>query len=296
MVAFEARDYKTRNPQPGELKEGMSDRLRVLFDDLDQHEEIGAVWLGVPALKITFRGTATAKLGSGVYLGEAYAIAHQGIGYWCFAVAPESEVQMLTADLDDLRARMQFLNERDQWTETTSASVLLVGDAADYRLTDGDGWWKKLADPRIEDPNADLLYDAEFRTRAKSDIKPKARLAVLVLEPTGDDPVATLREYLRIQYEKLYGNKNWQEITDRPLGDSPSSGEQKGITTYRFKVSGSDSNTTKLVVISAIRMNAQTPAGLKPMVIGAHAACPFEYQMYWEKRLVQLVGSLRSAN
>lgn len=295
VIAIEARDYKTRNPQPGELKEGITDRLRPLFDDIDSHEEDGTAWAGFPAIKFTFRGTATGKLGTGTHLGEAYAISNKGIGYWFFAVAPESEANLMAADLDELRGRMKFLTERDDWKESTSASVLLVGDAADYRLTDGDNWWKKLPDPHIEDPRADLAYDAEFKSRNARDVKPRARLAVLVLDPTGDDTVATLREYLRQQYEKLYGLKNWQEITDPPLGDSPSSGDRRGIETQRFKVTGADANTAKLVVVSAIKLNAQTADGSKPMVIGAHAACPFEYQIYWEKRLVQLAGSLRGA-
>ncbi len=295
VVAIEARDYATRNPQPGELKEGITDRLRPLFDDLDAHDEEGAVWAGVPALKTTFRGTATAKLGSGIHVGEAYAIAHKGIGYWFFALAPESEANQMAPDLDDLRGRLKFLAARNDWKETTSGSVLLVGDAADYRLTDGDGWWKKLPDPGIEDPKADLAYDAEFVSRVKRDIKPRARLAVLVLAPTSDEPMAALREYLREQYDKLYGVKNWQELTDPPLGDSPNSGERRGLETRRFKVSGTDPNLTKLVVLAAIKMDAQTTEGRKPMVIGAHASCAFEYQQFWEKRLVQLAGTLRPA-
>lgn len=42
-------------------------------------------------------------------------------------------------------------------------------------------------------------------------------------------------------------------------------------------------------------MDAQTAEGKKPMVVGAHASCSAEYQLFWEKRLVQLVGSLRAA-
>jgi hypothetical protein len=295
VVAIEARDFQTRNPQPGELKEGITDRLRPLFDDLDAHDEDGAVWAGIPALKTVFRGTATPKLGSGIHVGEAYAIAHKGIGYWFFALAPESEANTMAPELDDLRGRLKFLTTRDDWTETTSASLLMVGDVADYRLTDGDGWWKKLSDPRIEDPKADLAYDAEFKSRVKRDIKPRARLAVLVLDPTSDDPMAALREYLRDQYEKLYGLKTWQELDGPPLGDSPASGDRRGIEALRFKVSGPDANLTKLVVLSAIKMDAQTPNGVKPMVIGAHAYCAFEYQTFWEKRLIQLTGSLRPA-
>ncbi len=295
IAAIEARDYQTRNPQIGELKEGITERMRPLFDDLDLNEEQGAVWAGISAMKYSIRGTARDKLGSGIYLGEAYAIANQGIGYWFVALAPESEASQLAEDLDKLRNRMKFISAREDWKATSSGSVLLVGDAADYRLTDGDGWWKKFPDPRIEDPRADLVYDAEFQSRVKRDIKFKARLTVLVLDPTSDDPMAALREYLRLQFDKLYELKNWQEITGPTLGDAPSSGEQKGIETLRFKVTGSDPNTAKLVILSALTMNAQTPEGMKKMVVGAYAACPFDYQLYWEKRLDSLVGSLRMA-
>lgn len=294
-VAIEARDYQTRNPQPGELLEAIKERLKPLFEDLDANEQPGAMLAGQPALKLAFRGNATAKLGSGVYVGEAYGLGHKGYGYLFLALAPEGEANLLRDDLDDLRQRLTLLDQREGWKETSTPSKLLVGQDADYRLTDGDGWWKKLADPSIEDAKADAVYDAEFKSKLKRDLKPKARVAVLLLEPNSDDPVATLRGYLREQYDKLYGLKNWEEIRDPPQGDNPAAGEQRGIDVMRFKVSGADPNTTKLVVISAIKIDAQSANGVKPTVVGAHAACPFEYQLYWEKRLMQLAASLRAA-
>jgi hypothetical protein len=293
-VAIEARDFKTRDPQPGELREGITERLKPLFDDLDVQEQDGATWIGRPATRVTFRGTATAKLGEGTYLGEAYAMGHQGVGYWFLAAAPESEVKLLTDDLDDLRQRLKFLDLRDDWKPTTDGAKTLVGVDADYRLTDGDGWWKKLADAKIEDPKADTAYDAEFKLNVKRDIKPKARVAVLLLEPSGDDAVATVREYLRGQYEKLYGLREWQQLTEPPLGDNPTSGEIKGIDVMRFKVTGSDPKTAKLVAISAIKMDAQTGEGVRPMVVGVHAACSWDVQLFWEKRLAHMAASLRS--
>lgn len=292
-VAIEARDFKTRDPQPGELREGITERLKPLFEDLDLQDQEGATWAGRPATKVTFRGNATTKLGEGTYLGEAYALGYKGVGYWFFAAAPESEVKHLSDDLDDLRQRMKLLDLRDDWKPTADGAKTLVGVDADYRLTDGDGWWKKLPDPKIEDPKADTAYDAEFKLNVKRDVKPKARVAVLLLEPTSDDPVATLRGYLREQYEKLYGLKEWQELTEPPLGDNPTSGELKGIDVARFKVTGSDPKTAKLVVIAAIKMDAQTGDGVKPTAVGVHAACSWDVQMFWEKRLVHLAGSLR---
>ncbi|WP_149112450.1 hypothetical protein [Limnoglobus roseus] len=294
-IAVEARDYQTRNPQPGELREAITERLRPLFDDLDLKDDTGGTLAGQPALKFTFRGNASAKLGTRVYLGEAYGLAYKGIGYLFFAAAPEAEVSLLAADLDDLRDRMTLLDRRDKWQETTTPTKLLIGQDADYRLTDGDGWWKKLPDPTIEDPKADTVYDADFKSKAKKwDVPPRARVAVLLLDPAGDDPVATLRTYLAEQYDKLYEMKNWTEIKDPPLGDSPNAGEQRGIDVVRYKVSGPDAKTTKLVVLSAIKMNAQNAGGTKPVVVGVHAACPMDYQIYWEKRLLQLASSLRS--
>lgn len=294
-IAIEARDYGTRNAQPGELQESIKDKLKPLFEDLDLNEQPGGTLAGQPALKLTFRGNATTKLGTGVYVGEAYGLGHKGIGYLFIALAPEGEANYLRDELDDLRQRLKLLDLRENWKETSSASQLLVGQEADYRLTDGDGWWKKLPDPRIEDPKADTAYDADFKSKVKRDVKPRARVAVLLLEPTDDNPVSTMRTYLREQYDKFYGLKNWDEIKEPPQGDSAAAGEQKGIETLRFRVSGADANTTKLVVLSAIKMDAQTADGVKTMVVGVHAACPIEFQIYWERRLMQLAGSLRAA-
>lgn len=294
-LAVEARDYATRNPQPGELQESIKDKLKTLFDDLDLSEQPGGTLSGQSALKLTFRGNATAKLGSGVYVGEAYGLGYKGIGYLFIALAAEGEANYLRDDLDDLRQRFKLLDLREGWKETTSASQLLVGEKADYRLTDGDGWWKKLPNPQIEDPKADTAFDAEFKSKVKRDVKPRARVAALLLEPTDDDPVATLRTYLREQFDKSYGLKDWQEIKDPPQGDAAVAGEPKGGDAVRFRVSGADGNTTKLVVVAAIKLDAQTEAGVKPMVVGVYAACPIEFQIYWERRLAQLVGSLRPA-
>lgn len=288
-VAVEARDYQTRNPQPGELREAISERLKPLFDDLDIKEEEGGTLAGQPAMKFTFRGNATGKLGTGIYLGEAYGLAHKGVGYLFIAAAPEGEVNLLSADLDDLRKRLQLLDKRDGWKETSSPVKVLVGQNADYRLTDGDGWWQKVQQPEIEDPKADTVYDAEFKSKVKRDVKPKARVAVLLLDPAGD-PVATLKAYLTEQYDKLYGMKTWEPVNEPPLGDAPNAGEAGGVDVMRFKVTGPDPRTTKLVVLSAIQ---SAGSGGKPVVVGVHAACAIEYQPVWERRLVQLAASLK---
>jgi hypothetical protein len=295
LAALEARDYKTRNPQIGELREGMSERLKLLLDDLDLREVEGAMWAGQPALRTIVRGNATAKLGAGVYVGEVYAMASKGVGYWFVAISPESQGAALSEEINDLLERMKLLNFRATWKESTSATYTLVGREVDYRLSDGDGWWKALSDPQFEDPNADQVFDAEFQSKTKRDFKPRARAAVLVLPSGNETPLATLKAYLQKSYEKQLGLKTWEEIAEPPLGDWPASGEQRGAETVRYRVLGQDANTTKLVVLSAMKVIVNTKEGMQTRVVGVHLSCPIEYQSYWEKRLIQLASSIREA-
>src|SRR5262249_4896794 len=50
-MAFAAKDFHSRTPLRGDLREPLLDRLGQLFDDLDPTEEKGATWAGQPALK-----------------------------------------------------------------------------------------------------------------------------------------------------------------------------------------------------------------------------------------------------
>ncbi len=291
-IAFQVTDFKTRSPQPVDLRDGIVDRLGRVFDDLDAHEEEKATWAKQPAIKFTFRGTS--KIDKSVMAGEAYAISYKGIGYWFYGWASEQQAAKLVKEFEDMRERMRILEFREDWKETTAASQLFAGEEADYRLDDGDRWWKKL-DPKDEDPKAaDLLIAADFKLKQKRDVKPSARLAVLILEPNGKDAIGTLKQHLLAHYDKVLDMKKWLDVGTMPLlGDPPAAGEQKGIETMRFKVDRGDSTTAKLVVISAITMDVKENGSTKPKVIGVHAYCAWEERLYWDRRLVQIASSLR---
>jgi hypothetical protein len=295
IAALEARDYKSRNAQPGELKEGCESRLKPLLEDLDLRETDEVTWAGQKATRSLIRGNALPKLGTGAYVGEIYAMTHKGVAYWFVALVPESQAAALAGELPVLLERMQFLNVRDDWKPTTSAVFVLAGREADYRLSDGDGWWKPLGDPKFEDANADQVYDAEFRFKTKVDRKPKARVAVLNLAFTQNEPITILREYVKEQYRKQLDLKDWLEVSDAPQGDWPPSGEQRVAATFRYEVTGPDPKRAKFVVISALKMDVNTEKGREPRVIGVHASCAWEDRHYWEKRLIQMATSLRPA-
>ena len=127
-------------------------------------------------------------------------------------------------------------------------------------------------------------------------MKPSARLAVLILEPNGNDAIGTLKQYLVTHYDKVLDMKKWLDVNTMPLlGDPPAAGEQKGIETIRFKVDRGEASTAKLVVISAITMDVKENGGAKPKVIGVHAYCAWDERLFWDRRLVQMASSLRPA-
>jgi len=289
-AAFAASKFDNRNPQPGDLRESLFDRLRGVFEDPELTPEKGATWAGQEAVKYTFRGLE--KGTTNVCAGEAYAIGYKGIGYWFIAWAPERAVAGFLDEFADLRGRFTLLHHRDDWKETATPAVVFPGDAADYHLIDTERWWKKPStgtEPRDVDPKADLLLWAEYPVKKKVDVKPKAELVTYVLDPAGDGPIATVRKYLRDRYAKeaeLFGETKLSDLSDEPLGDPPAHLEQQGIETVRLKADAlMDSNRSKLHVLSAISTGNK--------VVGVDAHCPWSERSVWERRLIHIAGALR---
>jgi hypothetical protein len=289
-AAFAASRFETRNPQPGDLRESLFDRVRSLLEEPELTAEKGATWAGQDAVKYTFRGIE--KETGQVFAGEAYAIGFKGIGYWVIAWAPERSVASLLDEFADLRGRFKLLGYRDDWKETSTPALVYAGDAAEYRLLDTERWWKKPetgTEPRDVDPKADLLLWAYFPLKKRMDRKPKATVVTYILAPTGKDPVAAVRNYLKDRYAKEaadFGETRLSDLTDEPLGDPPAHIEQQGIETVRLKAeSQSDSNRSELHVLSAITAGT--------VVVGVDAYCPWADRGIWERRLMHIAGSLR---
>jgi hypothetical protein len=289
-AALAASDFKTRMPQPGEIRDGITGRLNTLFVNLDaEPPEDGATWAGRPAVRVRFRGTARGS--AAVFAGEAFALAYQGVGYWFFGWAPQADADRLLPEFAALRDRFQLLDYRTDWKERTSAAAVIAGNGADYRLLDGDRWWAVPAgaEPKKDedDPAADLFLTAAFKAKRRTDNPPKATL-VTVLLPAADDPLAAVRAHVRAKYQRVYGVTKWADVTDDPVGDPPAAGDPPATDTLRLKAG--DGDTARLVVLSGVPLGD----GADRRVVGAEAYCPWADREKWERRLVHLAGSLKA--
>ena len=79
----------------------MRNRLRGAFGTLEMETVEGENWAGQPALAVRFTGS----LDDVQIRGEAYAIAHKGIGYVFFAWAPDASWNEIHAEAAGLRRR-----------------------------------------------------------------------------------------------------------------------------------------------------------------------------------------------
>lgn len=288
-AAFAASQFNTHNPQPGELREPLVDRLRQLFDEPELTPQNGAMWAGQPAVAYTFRGIERDTRTT--CIGEAYAIGYQGIGYWCLTWGPEREAGILIDEFAELRANFRLLDHRRDWKPTASPFEVYPGHALDYKIIDTERWWKKP--PRLEpedvDPRADLVLWAEYQFKQRVDVKPKAELIVYILEPSDGDPVDAVRRLIRERYDKesdLFGETKVTELRDEPQGDPPAHTEQQGIETIRLRAdSQRDPKRSRLHVLAAIVVDGK--------VVGVEAHCPLADRHLWERRLIHIAGSLR---
>ena len=250
-----------------------------MFDDLDAKPGEGT-WLGEKALKIAFRGRG--RNAEGNFAGEAYAVGVHGNAYWFLSWALEADYAKAAEELERIRTSCRLLNPNVNWQSTESGTATITGDKATYRLLDGDRWWEK-GDPSDEDPKADLLLKAKFKSRAKTDRPPEALAVVYILESRGD-PLGTLRGYVKERYTKLFGIKKWSDVTSEPQGDPPSAGMPAKVDVPRYHAE-SDMGVSKLVVLNAIETSSGT--------VGIEASCPWGERSKWEKRLMALAATLR---
>jgi hypothetical protein len=289
-VAFFASDFKTRIPQGADLREPILDRLSALFEDLDPQEEKNATWLDHPAVKYVFRGKDR-KTGE-IYAGDAFGVTHAGIAYWTIAWAPEREISGQLDSLAELRQRLKLLDTRKDWKPTTTLAQTFSGESAEYKLIDSERWWAKpegiSPQDAAGDANADLLLRAVYRSKSKSDIKPRAELICFVLD-SGGDPLDAARKLVAERYRKrdeLFGKTTLSDIATEPEGDPPGTEEATATPLLRLHAANAkDPSTSKLHVLAAIN------AGGK--VVVAEAVCAWSERSVWERRLMAVAGSLQ---
>lgn len=277
--AIAVSNFRTRLPQPGELRDGLvADRLERMFEDLDVQTAAGE-WLGQPALKLQFRG----RKGAETYAGEAFAVGVHGIAYWFLGWTLESRYAEAVPEFDAIRRGCRLLESNVPWAPSAAGIRTFTGNAANYTLVDGDQWWEKQSEPTSEDPRADMLLKAKFRVRQRTDFPPTAWAAVFLLPPADDARTAAV-EYVKSRYRAL-GLAQFEEVTGPAFGDPPAAGMPERADAVRLHARGDDPNGAKLVVINAIRIG--------DIVIGVECWCPWNERARWESRLIAFAASLR---
>lgn len=291
-VALSVSDFETRMPMPHELKDRSVEQLSRVFANLPPDPPTEkTTWAGHDALKYQFRGEH--KTTAAVCVGEAYLLAYKGVGYWFYVWAADRDVPAVAAELDDLRDRFRTLDQREKWAERVGGEIVYRGPTGKYRLSNYERVWDRPPgiDPAGEDPKADLLLRAEIKGRSKRDFLPRAALVVMVLDDPGD-PADVARKYVQARHTldaAVYGPTQITDQTGEPTGDPAVGPDPSATPTYRLKVSRGGAKASrsseKLVVFSAIRVDKD--------VIVAEGSCPWSEREVWERRLIQLVGSLR---
>ncbi|MGL4423201.1 MAG: hypothetical protein ACRCZF_21240, partial [Gemmataceae bacterium] len=287
-IVFAASDYRTRNPSPGDLRESLLDRMRGILDDLEPTEERGATWCGLPAIKYIFRGVH--PVSKDPYAGEGLTISQQGVGYWTIAWAAEKEVPQHVDAFEQIRSNFRLLNTREGWKETTLSMTTFNGEAVDYRILDTERWWKRPEglQPTDIDPAADLILTADYKSKRTGDRKPRAELAAYLL-PASNDPGATLKTYIQDRYTKrsdLFGPTKLNPINTEPQGDPPGNTELPLRDVVRLHAeSVKDPATSRLLILSAVTTGGKT--------VGVEVSCPWSERHLWERRLMQIAGTLQ---
>jgi hypothetical protein len=291
-AALSVSDYETRSPLQAELSEKMHDHLNRLFLDVAPDLALEPTkWAGQDAQKCQFRGRH--KTTDTICVGECYLLSYRGIGYWWYAWAAERDVAAVADELTAMRERFRLLDQRKNWNEAIATETVYRSESGKYRLSNFEKIWSKPEglEPKDEDPKADLLLKGVLKGRNRRDVYPTANLVVLVLAD-GGDPMSVAGKYVRKRHTpdaELFGPTAITELTGDPVGDPPVGDEKTVAPVARLKVSPGGENASKsaekLVVYSAIKVGDE--------VIVAEAQCPWAQRATWERRLMQLVGSLR---
>lgn len=291
-VALAVRDYETRAPFVPELAGVTRAALDKAFVGVARDLNATPATLGgEPAEKSPFRGEA--RGGGTPCVGEVTVLSHKGVAYWFFAWAAETDAAGLAADLDRARDSFRLLGGRNDWTPRVAPETVFrsVKDGSLFALSTTDPAWARAdgLDPAAETPPAELLLAG--RVDSAGDRRAAARAAVFVLDPAGD-PQAQAEALVRARHSpdpKLFGPTAIEPAAGDVQGEPASPGEVPptlAVTrlTARATGAGASASSDKLVVFSV--------AALGGKVVVAETTCPLNERAIWERRLVQLVGSL----
>lgn len=291
-AALSVVDYRTRAPLQTELRTDALRHLDRVFVGVDRSLTFEPATLGgKPAERALFRGE---DLVTNVRCaGEVYVLGFGGVGYWFFAWAAESDAAAVAPAVDDARAGFRVLSERDSWAPEAGARAVFrsVNNNSRFRLVTTDPAWAKAPglDPKGHHPAAELLLKGVIK--GKRDFSPEAFATVMVVTAAGDAQKQA-ETLLRAKYTPdpaEFGPSVIEpaagDVQGQPAGpDEVPAGRPATRWQVRLTDEGASKSADKLVVFAH--------ATVGPDLVIADANCPLDQRPIWERRLVDLVGSV----
>lgn len=281
-IVVDARPMKY-DPTAVELHDMVRRTLAANIDGLrEELEEQDATLAGTAGKRYLFEGMyLSARV---VVKGEVHAVAHAKTAYLVYAFAPEKTVEELNPAFAGFRAALRFLGRP---TPKGNAGYRQVyrSKLGTYTVTAADPVWREQNDPGSRD-GADLALSGLIGAAGGSNPN-TAEVLVFVLDKSGDAAATARKQLEEVVYMRPGFPLTLKEVTDDYQGDDPPSGPPKPsapLSRYEVRYENGDASARKFIAVSTL------DSGKK--VVVAVGECNLRQRKTWEKRLVQVVGSL----
>lgn len=275
-IAVEARamQYDATGPELHDMaRQALAANIDELRDELPTED---ATLGGVAGKRFTFEGLyLSARV---TVKGEVYAVSRGKIAYLVYAFGADQRVGELNDAFTAFRSGIRFLGAGTP-AGTAGYRKSFRSKVGTYTVTAADPLWRELSDPASRDADLGLVG-----LLGPANVSNPNTAEVLVFVR---DKGADLRAHLTAQFD-LPGNKPaLTDITGDYQGDDlPSGPPNPTATISRFEVRyPNDTSSSRKFVVAATLDAGKT-------TVVAVGECPLRQRKSWEKRLVQLVGSL----
>lgn len=298
VVAMESRDPAgwiivdakpmAYTPTEAELHDMVRATLLPNFGDLKDHlDEEPATLSGVPGKRYTFESLYRHPRSGEDVKGEVYAVGFQSTAYFVYSFAPEKRVGDVAQTFVDFRAGIRLIPQAGKADQVGYKKVFRTNRGG-YTLTATESLWKELANAASQDENADLWLTGTVRV-AGGGIRPDPATVIVFALEKGGNPKAAAEEYLKksIVFDRPGFPLSLTELTDDLTGDDPPAGPPDptaAVSRYEVRYENGGSDSRKYVAVAAFETDTK--------LFVAVGYCVLKQRKSWEKRLVQIVGSL----
>ena len=272
-------------PLDAELHDMVRAVLSRNFGDLkDRLDEEPATLGGVPGKRYLFESFF--KRGNEDVKGEVYAVGYQNKAYFVYSFAPEKKVDDIAQTFIDFRSHIRFTAAAKP-TDQAGYKKDFRTQKGQYVLTATEKLWREAGDPSTQDLAADLWLSGKI-TIVGGGIRPDPADVVVLVLPANTNK-AGVEAYLwkSVLFDRVDNPPQVKGITGEYEGTDPPAGPpdpKTPVSRYEIRYENAGSDSRKFVAVSMLDTGKN--------VIVAVGTSVLKQRKSWEKRLVQIVGSL----